>query len=300
MVHCAMIKRHLLALCCVLWAVTCYAQATATRPSVLGPGLTSNPSVYNFGTQFPVPDQPIYPQIFYKAYTASCTINSTAVGGCGNADGSTNDSGKLLTATAAGVTFHLPAPSAPGTSGYAFQYDGTNSYSVDTPSGTITGGGCPGTPAATLSGLTVSISVTPTGVGGAWMCTPFGAGVAGANGGNNSWTGPNFFNAASLYSSGNVQTGSYTLAATDCGHTVIVNSASPVNVTTLNSLPLNCTVAIVQSGAGQVTVVNGAGATFNSVNSFTKTKAQWAIIGLTVDSNAGGSAAHFVLSGDGA
>jgi hypothetical protein len=81
---------------------------------------------------------------------------------------------------------------------------------------------------------------------------------------------------------------------------VAVNSATGVNLTTLNSLPIGCAITVLQQGAGQVTVVAGTGTTQHSVNSYTKTKAQWAVIGLTVDSNAGGSAADFIISGDGA
>jgi hypothetical protein len=102
-----------------------------------------------------------------------------------------------------------------------------------------------------------------------------------------------------IYTSVNAQTVAYTLAATDCGHAVSVTSATAVNVTTLNSLPVGCAIALIQGGAGQLTIVDGAGATHASVNTFTKTKGQWAIIGLTVDTNAG-SAAHVIISGDGA
>jgi hypothetical protein len=119
--------------------------------------------------------------------------------------------------------------------------------------------------------------------------------------GSNTWTGTNFFNGAQLYASTNVQSGAtYTLVATDCGHAISFTSATAVTLTTLNSLPVGCAIAVIQSAAGQVTVGNGAGATMSSVNTYTKTKAQYAIIGLTVDANVGGTAAHFILSGDGA
>ncbi len=97
-----------------------------------------------------------------------------------------------------------------------------------------------------------------------------------------------------------IQSGtSYTLAATDCGTTINFTSGSAITVTTLNSLPIGCGIAILQAGAGQITVANGASATMNSAHSYTKTFGQWAIIGLYVDTNSG-SAAHFVLTGDGA
>jgi hypothetical protein len=98
-----------------------------------------------------------------------------------------------------------------------------------------------------------------------------------------------------IYTSVNVQAGpTYTLALTDCGHAI--SATGVLTLTTLNSLPVGCAIAIIQTGTGQVTV----SPTPASVNSYTKTKAQYAIIGLTVDTNVGGTAAHFILSGDGA
>jgi hypothetical protein len=90
------------------------------------------------------------------------------------------------------------------------------------------------------------------------------------------------------------------LTLADCGHAISYTSATAVALTTLNSLPVGCAIAVIQSAAGQVTVGPGAGSTLSSVNTYTKTKAQYAIIGLTVDANVGGTAAHFILSGDGA
>jgi hypothetical protein len=163
-----MTKRLLLALCCVLWAVTCYAQTTGQRPSPLGPGLCSNCATYNPGTQLPVPDQPIYPQLFYEAHATSCTVNSTC--------GSSNDSGKLLTATGASVTFTLPAPGAPGSAGYMFGYDGSHAYTITTTGGTIYGG-C-GTGTASVAGLILPALLTPDGTN--WQCAPYGAVAAAA------------------------------------------------------------------------------------------------------------------------
>jgi hypothetical protein len=163
------------------------------------------------------------------------------------------------------------------------------------------GGAVSATP--TVSGVIIGISMA-TGSGSQPIVVVPSPGIASVSGaslsGNNTWTGTNFFNAAELYASGNPQAAAYTLTANDCGHAVIYTGASAANITTVNSLPVGCTVTIVQSGAGQVTVVNGSGATLSSVNTYTKTKAQYAVIGLTVDTNVGGTAAHFILSGDGA
>jgi hypothetical protein len=155
-----MIKRATLALlCCVLWAVTCYAQTTAVRPSPLGPGLCASCSVYNPGTQYPIPDQPINLQSFYEAHGTSYTVLGP-------------DAGKLLTASAAGVTFTVPAPGANGTSGYSFGYNG-NAYTLVS-SATINGN-C-GPTGTSLSGLTFPVTLTSDGVN--WQCTASGWGSA--------------------------------------------------------------------------------------------------------------------------
>jgi hypothetical protein len=92
----------------------------------------------------------------------------------------------------------------------------------------------------------------------------------------------------------------YALSANDCGTTIRFTSATAVTVTTYAAAVVGCAVAIEQASAGQVTIANGSGATLNSFDSFSKTAGQWAIIGLFVDSNVGGTAAHYVLTGRGA
>ena len=87
--------------------------------------------------------------------------------------------------------------------------------------------------------------------------------------------------------------------AGDCGKTIIITNASAITLTTLNSLPIGCAIAVEQGGAGQITVANGSGATNHSAHSYTKTSAQWAIIGLFVI-QLSGTAAVFNISGDGA
>jgi hypothetical protein len=149
--------------CCVLWAVTCYAQTTGQRPSPLGPGLCSNCTVYNPGTQLPLPDQPIYPQLFYEAHATNYTVLST-------------DGGKLLTATANGVTFTVPAAGGPGTAGYAFGYNGVNAYALTVLGGGVINGACGGTPSATLSAINTPILLTTDGTN--WQCAAFGVTTA--------------------------------------------------------------------------------------------------------------------------
>jgi hypothetical protein len=117
--------------------------------------------------------------------------------------------------------------------------------------------------------------------------------------GTNTWSGPQTFGAiigTVVARSGTTDT----LAAGDCGTTIEYTSASAVTVTAPNSLVIGCHIAIVQGGAGQVTVSAGASATLVSAHSYTKTFGQNAGIGLSVIENAGGSAAKYFLFGDGA
>ena len=117
--------------------------------------------------------------------------------------------------------------------------------------------------------------------------------------GTNTWSGTQTF--GTVLGTVNTQSGTtYTLAATDCGKTILFTNASAITVTTLNSLTPGCSIAIEQGAAGQITVSNGSGATLTSAHSYTKTfNAVGAIIGLFVDTGTGANA-HFVLTGDGA
>jgi hypothetical protein len=117
--------------------------------------------------------------------------------------------------------------------------------------------------------------------------------------GANAWSGTQTF--GPVIGAVSTQSGaSYTLAATDCGTTILFTGASAIAVTTLSILPVGCSVAIEQGGAGQITVTAGAGATQHSSHNYTKTFGQYAILGLFVDTNVGGSAADVIITGDGA
>lgn len=117
--------------------------------------------------------------------------------------------------------------------------------------------------------------------------------------GNNTWSGTQTF--GPVVGAVTTQGGTtYTLASTDCGTTILFTNASPVTVTTLNSLSAGCAIAIEQAGSGQITIGAGSGATQHSAHGFTKTYGQYAILGLFVDANAGGGAADVIITGDGA
>lgn len=71
--------------------------------------------------------------------------------------------------------------------------------------------------------------------------------------GNNSWSGTQTF--GPVVGTVSTQSGTaYTLAAGDCGTTIIFTNSSPITLTTLNSLPTGCAVGIEQAGNGQVAI----------------------------------------------
>lgn len=116
--------------------------------------------------------------------------------------------------------------------------------------------------------------------------------------GNNTWAGTQIF--GPVVGSVTTQSGtSYTLVSNDCGTTVVFTNSSPIALTTLSSLPAGCAIGIEQAGTGQVTVTAGSGATQHSAHGYTKTYGQYAILGLFVDANTGGSAADIIITGDG-
>jgi hypothetical protein len=83
--------------------------------------------------------------------------------------------------------------------------------------------------------------------------------------GANAWTGIQKF--ATVLGAVATQSGSsYTLASSDCGATVLFTNSAPVTVTTTNSLPVGCAIALEQGGLGQITVVSGAGAAQHSAH----------------------------------
>jgi hypothetical protein len=125
---------------------------------------------------------------------------------------------------------------------------------------------------------------------------PFG-GLASAN----TFTGAQTFGQI-LYTVTTQSGTTYTLAATDCGTQIDFTNAGAVTVTIPQTLPVGCNVAVLQAGATKVSVNGSAvtAATLHSAHSYTGTSGQWAIIGVNIEANAGGSAAIAILTGDGA
>lgn len=96
----------------------------------------------------------------------------------------------------------------------------------------------------------------------------------------------------------NSQTGTtYTLVLADAGKTIDLNNASSISMTvppnSSVAFPVGTRIDLVQSGAGQVTVVAGSGVTINSKGSALKLTGQWS--GATLIQR---SANTWVLVGD--
>jgi len=90
----------------------------------------------------------------------------------------------------------------------------------------------------------------------------------------------------------------YTAAAGDLGKRKRTTNASAVIVTLPNDREQGFSFLLCQAAAGQVTFAAASGATLNSRSGYSKTAGQWSEVSLTVDTNVGGTAAVWVLSGD--
>ncbi|MGH9307699.1 MAG: hypothetical protein ACRD0I_12570 [Acidimicrobiales bacterium] len=134
----------------------------------LGSGLGNSQSVYNTGTQTVTNGSTIFPQVFYKAITVSCTVNT-------NCSAGTSDSAYEFVATAANVTYTLPNPGVVGNAPFNFGSDGTHSYIMTTSGGTATFYGC-GLGGNTSMTVTVNIDVMVTTDGTNYKCSEFGGG----------------------------------------------------------------------------------------------------------------------------
>ena len=91
---------------------------------------------------------------------------------------------------------------------------------------------------------------------------------------------------------------SYTVVSGDLGKRKRTTNASDVAVTLPNSFSQGFSVLFCQAAAGRVTFSAEGGGSLNNRASLSKTADQWSEVSLIVDSNSGGSAAAWVLSGD--
>jgi hypothetical protein len=86
--------------------------------------------------------------------------------------------------------------------------------------------------------------------------------------------------------------------AADLGKRKRTTNGSAVTVTLPNDREQGFSFLLCQAGAGQVAFATASGATLHSRLGYSKTAGQWSEVSLTVDSNSGGAAAVWVLSGD--
>src|SRR6266446_6591957 len=150
-------------LCGVVSSIYAQAPGPASNAITLNPGLSSNPGVYNPGTQTALDGKTISNQEWFEGHATSCTVNSTC--------GSTNDSGKALTATAANVIFTMPNPGALGSAGQDFGYAGF-SYTITTLGNIATISGC----GTSGTSITIPYSTTIYTDGVNYKCVPYGSG----------------------------------------------------------------------------------------------------------------------------
>lgn len=78
----------------------------------------------------------------------------------------------------------------------------------------------------------------------------------------------------------NEETASYTLALTDAARVVEMNVATANNLTvppnSTVAFPIGTQIVVLQTGAGQTTIVAGSGVTVNSADAKLKLAKQWA------------------------
>lgn len=99
----------------------------------------------------------------------------------------------------------------------------------------------------------------------------------------------------------NAQTGtSYTLVAADTGKVVELTNAAAITLTLPADAAVGFCCTVVQGGVGQVTLIPASGATLRNRQTHTKNAGQWAGVTLYVRTNAGGTAAEYVMLGDSA
>lgn len=197
---------------------------------------------------------------------------------------------------AQGGTFAPPAFVTPGAGQLLIGQSGGGTLAETITGCTLTQGGLLTCPAATaaasaLTGTTIAANVVNSSL------------VTGANGPigfpSQATTYANLQTFAEFLTPPKPQAGAYTLLASDCGGTIEDSSATPVNITTLSTMLLGCHVYIHQLGAGGLTIVDGSGATHSSPYGYTGTYGQAALLDLYVDTNTSGSAANYVIRGDG-
>lgn len=118
------------------------------------------------------------------------------------------------------------------------------------------------------------------------------------NGANFWYGGIQYFGSVIEYTR-TISSATYTAQASDCGTEINVSVSSTSTVTLPNSLTTGCWITFVQGSTGSVSFIQAGGATMASAHNFTQAFGQNAVISAQVVTNVGGSAAAWVLYGDG-
>ncbi len=219
------------------------------------------------------------------AFAAGPFTSKIEVGNCSGGDFVTGygATGTRSCGTPTGITFANPTATAGPTAVNGVSTDAMRSDAapaVQLACGDLSNGGtaCPantGTSGATLGLLNANKT----------------------DSGNNNFTGINQF-ATGFGSTPTAYTTNHTLDGSECGKEIAFDSASDLDLTTLASIVSSgqgCAIAIRRMGVGNVTIVDGAGATHVSANSCTKARAQYSLFGISVR---GDSVSQYYIDGD--
>lgn len=173
----------------------------------LAPGFASIPGTRNTNNQTISAGATLFSQFWPVSKSASYIVNSD--------EGGTTDSGNLLIATAAAVSFTLPQPSA-ATEGTAYHFgsDGTHGFTLTTGSLTALFYGCPGPgTGATFWPFGALNDVTVVDTGTAYKCQVQGTAAAAITQLTGDVTaGPGSGSQVATLANSGVSAGSYTLA----------------------------------------------------------------------------------------
>lgn len=93
------------------------------------------------------------------------------------------------------------------------------------------------------------------------------------------------------------ETGAFAVGAGHYGATIRFNSSTNAAVTLPADAPAGTSFSLLQVGVGQALFAPASGASLHHEAAHSRSNAQWAICGAIVESNAGGSAASWVLYG---
>lgn len=92
----------------------------------------------------------------------------------------------------------------------------------------------------------------------------------------------------------------FTLSTADNGKVIETTAGTAVTATLSATAAAGTRVTLTQTGAGQVTFTPASGAALRNYAGYDATAGQWAVVGLYVRANSGGSAAEWVLTGEAA